>query len=44
VVPRKTKAAVRVIIPPNPTSKSSLVEEAVSPESTTSSRRFMFEA
>ena len=36
-VPRKTKAAVIVIKPPNPTSNSSFVADAVSPERTTSS-------
>ncbi len=41
VAPRKTKAAGMVIMPPKPTSKSSLVAEAVMPESTTSSFFFM---
>ena len=39
--PRNTKAAGIVIRPPKPTSKSSLVAEAVRPETTTSSLRFM---
>ncbi len=39
--PRKTNEAVSVIMPPKPTSKSSLVAEAVRPESTTSSFFFM---
>src|SRR5688572_16700246 len=42
--PRKMKDAVRVMSPPKPTSNSSLVAEAVRPESTTSERRRMYEA
>ncbi len=42
--PRKTKAAVSVIMPPKPTSNSSLVALAVRPESATSSFFFMYEA
>ena len=44
VAPRKTKAAGIVIIPPKPTSKSSLVDEAVRPERTTSSLRLQYDA
>lgn len=42
--PRKTTAAVKVIMPPKPTSKSSFVADAVRPDRTRSSFFFMYDA